>query len=586
MAQGTLDDQEPRAALSERIEGYRREIQSLIKQGVENPQFEFKRSCSITRDNLDDRLDFVKLVQGVANAEIAGERCIVVGADPREKLFYSVPNTAEFDHATVSAVVAKYLDPTPRFEVFNNLQTDDGQVFVLLLLDASQPRPIVVKTEGKKADGKTRLQVGDIWIKKGTALQLAARADLDVMYRLRMEEEAEDRARKRFKHFAELSGTPHSLTPSPVRLPVRELLVAPATEFRRFAEELIAGNDQIRFRMLLELAREPLVDGWDDLNTRRPGLPPEVQTYVSELNDLFRDEFLPSVQSVVSLGLLVIKYDFHAAWLQAVVDTLLEAFEGARGLQRLKSGYVIQEPNSLSWWRPAFEVYLGLKCIATYAISRNRLNFLSPILPQLIARLAVDDQRTMRTPALFWPLPPGLFSEGELSSGRSTFYWKERISTAWGTYFGTYEKFLSAACEQEFLLEFNSYFGTNTLNDPGIQRWVEASAKDVSFVYIPDLLSQDLHWTVPMAERIYDIVAAEKPFPTHLAVDPALLEVAFKGKNRDQRLLIYGGFLHYLKAWQATTMFQSFRRFPFMYDWTGRLLAIVQKYKEQLPARP
>lgn len=88
-----------------------------------------------------------------------------------------------------------------------------------------------------------------------------------------------------------------------------------------------------------------------------------------------------------------------------------------------------------------------------------------------------------------------------------------------------------------------------------------------------------------MAERCYDLIASEKPFPADLAVEPALFELAFKDKNRDQRLLIYGGFLNYLKSWQATTMFQQFRRFPFMYDWEGRLLEIVQKYKEQLPKR-
>ena len=68
------------------------------------------------------------------------------------------------------------------------------------------------------------------------------------MYKQRMEEEAEDRARKRFKHFGELSGASHPFGPSPTRLPVRELLVGPAPEFQRFTEEVIAANDYPRFR--------------------------------------------------------------------------------------------------------------------------------------------------------------------------------------------------------------------------------------------------------------------------------------------------------------------------------------------------
>jgi hypothetical protein len=92
----------------------------------------------------------------MANAEITGERYIIVGGDPKEKRFYPVFNTAEFDQATVLPVLAKYLDPVPRFEVFNNLQTDNGEPFILIILDENQPRQIVVKTEGKRTDGKTR----------------------------------------------------------------------------------------------------------------------------------------------------------------------------------------------------------------------------------------------------------------------------------------------------------------------------------------------------------------------------------------------------------------------------------------------
>jgi len=123
MAQGTQNNQEPQEVLSERVEQYRQEIQSLIKLGVDHPRYEFKRSCSISRENLGDRLDFIKFLQGMANAEVGGERCITIGADPKEKLFYPVSNTEEFDAATVSGVVTKYLDPPPRFQVFNNLHT-------------------------------------------------------------------------------------------------------------------------------------------------------------------------------------------------------------------------------------------------------------------------------------------------------------------------------------------------------------------------------------------------------------------------------------------------------------------------------
>jgi len=32
-------------------------------------------------------------------------------------------------------------------------------------------------------------------------------------------------------------------------------------------------------------------------------------------------------------------------------------------------------------------------------------------------------------------------------------------------------------------------------------------------------------------------------------------------------------------------MFQQFHRFPFMYNWEGRLLEIVEKFKQQPPPK-
>jgi len=188
---------------------------------------------------------------------------------------------------------------------------------------------------------------------------------------------------------------------------------------------------------------------------------------------------------------------------------------------------------------------------------------------------------------LFWPLP-NLFTSGGLlepKDGRSTFYWKERVSTSWGNYFGNEEKFLGAACELEFLLELNSYLGTNAIKDPKISQWLEINSRGISFDYNPDLYAYDLHWTVPMAERLYDLIAAEKAFPSYLAIEPKLFDLVFKDKNREQRLLVYGGFLYHLKVWQEQVMFQLFHHWPFGYTWEGRLRDIEEKYEAQLPKK-
>jgi hypothetical protein len=570
--------------LSERLKNCLTEIQSLIKQGVEHSHYEFKRSTSLSRDNFDDRLDFIKLIQGVANAESSQERYIVVGADPADQQFYPVTNAAEFDQARVTPILEKYLDPVPNIEIFNNLHTDSGDPLIVIIFNAVQNRPIVIKTEAKKQDGKTRLQVGDIWIKRGTGLQLITRADLDLMYRQRMEEESEDRARKRFKHFTEISAPRTSGMP-PSRIPVRELLVGPATDFQGFVNELIADSDEARFSMLIELIRESLVEGWNKQDIQQP-FPQDLKSSASALGDFFRDEYLPALQSLVSACLTIIKHNGKQEWIVSAVQMLTEAFEESRDLRRLKSEYYGQLTGTLQWWRPAFEIFIAFRCVAIYAVMRDRPRFLAPILQCRVVPIRIDHSASDKAPILFWPLPSNMFTGGELMQGRSAFFWTERISASWGAYFGTYEKYIAAACQLELLLEFNSYLG-NSVNESELKKWLDANAGDLNFYYVPDLFSNSLELTVPMAERCYDVVAAqERSSPSQYEITPFLFAAVFGSKNLDQRQIIYGGFLDKTKAWQSQTMMQQFQRFPFMFTWQDRLGSFVKKYRDQLQKKP
>jgi tetratricopeptide (TPR) repeat protein len=167
--------------LSQRVQRYRREVQALVRQGIEHPQYELKREISIGRDKLGQRLEFVKQVQGMANSHLCEERFLVIGADQKKRDFVPVSNVAEFDPARVSELLNKYLQPPPSLEVFNSLQNDEGCPFVLIVLSSVQPRPIAVKTEGAY-EGKVQLREGDVWIKTDTRLHLATPDDLAQMY--------------------------------------------------------------------------------------------------------------------------------------------------------------------------------------------------------------------------------------------------------------------------------------------------------------------------------------------------------------------------------------------------------------------
>ena len=436
-----------------------------LSDRIEQPQYEFKRAVSLDRENLDDRLDFVKLMQAVANAEIATERCIVIGADPKEKKFYAVRNSEEFDPANVSKILSAYLDPLPKFQTFN-LTTDDNEQWVLIALDANQSRPIIVTKAGQTEKGKTRLEVGDIWIKKNTDTVRATRADIDLMYKVRSEEEAEDRARKRVKHLLELTPSSQSFQTS-VTVPRFPLIVGPKDQLRQFAEELIATSDSMRFNMLVELGRETLVEGWDRLNTQeQSGSPIDLQQFFTGLNNFYKNQCLPTLESMVEVGLLLVKHNAKQDWIGTLLDLMMEAFDAPKTISSMQWATLVHHGNSIvPWWKPPFEIYLGIRAIAIYAVSRNRLQFLGPILPRIATWVSTNGATITKTPILFWPFRPSPFDSDELKDGRAQFFWKERIAAAWGKYFGNATKFVEASSQLEFLLEFNSYLGMNTLKD-------------------------------------------------------------------------------------------------------------------------
>src|SRR6266436_7211142 len=254
MAESGQENRSP-ITLAERFDRYRVAVQQVVERGIEHPSYELKRAVTLSKDKLADRLDFVKLIQGLANAHIAEERFIVIGADQKERKFYNVANVNEFDPATLSQIIAKYLDPPPQLEVFNNIRADGGESYVLIVVGPDQPRPIIAITEGK-SDKRVHFSAGNIWIKKDTSLQFATRADLDQMYetyiKRRVDEEAELRARRRFEHFRETVGAALVLPTATVSMPSSDLIVGDKGRLAKFVEATISSGNSTNFKMFLE----------------------------------------------------------------------------------------------------------------------------------------------------------------------------------------------------------------------------------------------------------------------------------------------------------------------------------------------
>jgi len=581
MAEAAKENRPP-ITLAERFDRYCAEVRDVVTRGIEHPRFELKRSATISKDQLADRLDFVKLIQGVANAHIREERFIVIGADQKEHRFYNVGNTAEFDPASLSQILSKYLDPQPCLEVFNNAKTADGESYVLIVISPDQPRPIVAVTEGK-SDNRIHFAVGNIWIKKDTRLQLATRVDLDEMYetyiKQRIDEEAETRARRRFEHFRETFGAGLvAFQPTAAPVPSAELIVGTKGRLTRFAEVTISGGNDTNFRMFIEMVRERLIEKWPSLD---PGMSQEVDAWTAKREEVYRDEFVPALDSIVDLGLQVIKYDASLGWVELVVNTLMESFEACRNVDRGKSNFIAVKPTAVPLARPTYDIYVALRALATYAVMRQRFRFLSAILPRYTRFVTPDDLSNVSVPLLFWPFS-AVSGLPDMRDGRNKALWKAHIHTAWEQYFARAETFLAAASGLEFILDFNSYIFEGVIIPEVKALW--QTLGNIGFAYIPDFWASRLDGVVPMADQFYDFLARSDEFPAELAINRAAMDLVFRKRSVQERLLFLGGFLAYLRKSQGQMMLQQ-NRFPYMFEWAGRLKTIVDQYLQASSAK-
>jgi len=156
-----------------------------------------------------------------------------------------------------------------------------------------------------------------------------------------------------------------------------------------------------------------------------------------------------------------------------------------------------------------------------------------------------------------------------MRNGRNQALWSERVQGSWVHYFGTFDKFLAAASQLEFILEFNSYVFEG-IQHAGVAELKRQQLTNKYFAYLPDFWTNRLDPVVPMAEHFYDALSTSAEFPSELSVEKQAVDVVLKGRGPRERVVFLRGFLAHLKAWQGQAMMQQ-GRFPFTFEWQGRL---------------
>jgi hypothetical protein len=343
-------------------------------------------------------------------------------------------------------------------------------------------------------------------------------------------------------------------------------------------DEIIASADSQRFKILVEMARGVLIEGWNVYQMGGLGLPADIPKWNAQVVEFYGNGFVPALDAVVDLAILIIRYEASVEWISSVIDLLTECFEVSRRFDRLKSVAITSDPNALHFAKPAYDAYVGCRAIATYAISRSRYHFLTAVLPRFVRLFTIDNTAATFEPLLFWPFRGAAVASSDMRQGRNQTLWDDHIGRAWGEHFGNVENFLNAAGQLEFVLEFNSYIFEG-IQDPRIKRFQE-TLENKSFAYLPDFWTSRLDTILPMAEHFYDILRVQPTLPADFAIEKQAIDLVFSNKDSSNRLLFLGAFLLHLRTWQGQVMMQQ-NRFPFMFEWPSRLKKIVDVARER-----
>jgi hypothetical protein len=261
-----------------------------------------------------------------------------------------------------------------------------------------------------------------------------------------------------------------------------------------------------------------------------------------------------------------------------VTNLLVEAFPISCQIDRLQAINDAGD-SAVPFGRPAYELYLAGRTIATYVVARKRIHLMKEILPRYVRPLAPGRYHDSLEPFLFWPFagPLGL---PEMKNGRNEEFWQQRIDATWGDAFGSKGDFLSAAAQLEFVLELNSHLLIQYSN-PATDKF-RTDCPEKHTAYLPDFWKNRLDPAVPMALLIFESLVGEGGFPLDLAIERGVMASVFKGMSVQERELFFGQFLFNLKKWQDQAMWQQ-QRFPFNFAWPSRLQRVVDLYKETLP---
>jgi hypothetical protein len=578
---------EPRN-LSDRVAGYKLEIERMVREVGEHPLCEMKRSLSL--QTLADKIEFVKDVQSIATSRIETEKFLVVGADETTRSFCPMRNAHEFDESTIRMILEKYLSPAPEFEIFQ-MTSEDGSPYVLVVIPKQRKRRILAKvTVQHPTEGESRvvLREGDLWTKAGsTAKRLARPEDWDEIYNDIIESETEQRTRQRTAHALELATAREKVRPVQGQHGLPSFFND--DEFQALMEDLCSAGVQgtASLNVLLERFRDDLVEGWHRIGAyeeskaiwQDPHL--SIATLTESVRQHIANVFRPAMHWLCLAGLYVVKNCGPVAFLDSIAQLFQEIFETSGQLRlprRLMptGAQSSQAEDHISHTVPALESVVSLHIIGAYIAKRRRFQYLGSLFRHFVfPALAYNTGAESKAPMVYWPLDLTCGEPEELHTTGRINYCSGRIEkdSAYHRLFGSAEAATRALCQFELCLELNSYLAFDGDRTKQSSAYIAAAYPGINFYFRPSLIAFPLEHIHAISLEIYDAIKTDRShLLEQILFDPAL--VAFlKGAGRD------AAFLNCLRDIESEhgRLFLAMRRFRSMLPWPAELDVALKK---------
>jgi len=545
----------------------------MIAQTGEHPECELKSEWR--RDTPYLKAEFVKDIQSIANSSIPenSDNYIVVGADDVKREIVGC-NHADFDEAPIRQLLESHLDPTPEFEVLRP-KTTEGVAYVILRVPHQPNRPFVAKRSIREKP-YVHLAEGQIWIKPGGANTgstqkrlVTTRAEILSLFD-NTEALVESRVTDRLNQLI-----PDIRLEERTRVQGRTLnsvsaLTSTDMEFEYYLEQVLGVGNETQFSLIVERLRDQTLGVWDCDKRSEGSFTPEEIAAVKEAT------FLPAMNRIVLLGLLLIKFSAPIEWFNRLAELLVEIFLESNSLGRCVAGINKEsDVSSLEEHRshtvPAVESLLAAYLLGGYEVSkRNDTVYTKTLFPRIVTPVTPPYEEWVKNGLyLWWPLTRFC---GTPNRQRDLMvldrYGKgDRIEEL----VGGKKAIRKAALQLDFLVDWHSFMSLKGMGEPATIRYFEVELSSVITQFRPHYPYEQVDQVMPLIEKIWaSLSTGDHEF---WLLSDRLAEL-FGSIELDQRKAMLGRFLLYAKRQQDEWMWQA-RRLPYHEHWPPGIAEIV-----------